>query len=71
MIPESKKCSCGHDRDHAQAKAERSYGLLGWVLLLVGVSAIPTRVVFTCSVCDEVIDDVNDPAECDQYVWVR
>lgn len=67
MNEEPKRCRCGHDRDHKRIEAERSYGPMGWVQLLIGVTPDPTHVKFRCGKCGQVVEETSDPGLCAKY----
>jgi hypothetical protein len=60
------RCRCGFDRTHPMARAEPQYGFIGWLRLVVGVSARPDRVVYRCRRCGTVIEDTAAPEALDE-----
>jgi hypothetical protein len=61
-------CSCGNDKLSSKIKHTCEYSGFGQVLYWIGISAIPVRVNFVCSVCNEVIESTDDPEILKQYV---
>lgn len=55
------RCPCGHDRNHVMVSANQEHGFGGWVLVLIGISAPPRAVNFTCRECGTVIERTKDP----------
>ena len=60
-------CRCGHNRNHAMVTGERSYSFIGWIALLVGVTAIPTKIEFRCSKCTQTFEASTDADICEMY----
>lgn len=60
-------CRCGHARGHAKVSAEAEYSALGWVAVVLGVSARPTCVRFRCRVCGAIFDETREPADLDAH----
>lgn len=58
-------CQCGYTRDdvgkvvHVEARGE--WGVWGWFSLLVGVTAVPTRLTYNCNRCRIQFDSTTDP----------
>ena len=42
--------------------ADGEYTFVGWVALMFGISARPTRVNYHCRRCDKVFERTTDPA---------
>ena len=57
-----KTCACGHDIDHHMVSAVRCYSIWGWIRFFMGITAVPTRIRYTCRRCDQVIAVTSDPA---------
>lgn len=55
-------CSCDHDREHPHVDAERHYNLRGGLTFATGTTGTPSRIVFRCRDCGEVVEDSRDPA---------
>ena len=55
-------CRCGHTVDHHMVSAEPAYSFLGWVALLVGISAVPIKLRYRCRRCDIVFDETTNAA---------
>jgi hypothetical protein len=56
-----KRCRCGHAKGHHMVSLAPDYTGFGWFLVLVGISATPTRARYVCRRCDEVLEIVTDP----------
>ena len=57
------KCSCGNDRKSKAVVHKCHYTTLGWLLFtIVGMSAKPAKVEFTCTKCGETFESLTDPA---------
>lgn len=41
---------------------------MGWILLLIGISARPTRLIRKCSKCHETIEDINDLKKLREHI---
>jgi hypothetical protein len=54
-------CRCGHARGHHMVSDEPEYTFIGWVAMLVGISARPTLVKWRCRRCHELFDRSADP----------
>ncbi len=63
MLLLSPQCSCGHGRDHVMVSATGEYTIGGWCLLLIGISAQPVAVKFTCRRCDREVDRTTNRNE--------
>lgn len=61
-------CACGFTKadPHVQHKCE--YSGFGQVLYWIGISAIPIRVNYVCSVCGETIESTNEFSVLKKYV---
>lgn len=57
------RCKCGHDKRHTMVSANAEYTIVGWCMILIGISAKPTAVSFVCRTCAQRVDRVTDPAE--------
>src|SRR5690606_9585985 len=64
-------CSCGHDRDHPRVDAERHYSLRGGLTFATGTTGTPSRIVFRCRDCGEVVEDTRDPAVMRAYRYEK
>ncbi len=63
-----KKCSCGNDRSSQNVIHKCHYSRMGWILLsLIGMSATPIKVDFTCTKCGETFESSTDPAVLKEY----
>jgi uncharacterized membrane protein YphA (DoxX/SURF4 family) len=72
--PEAKPlpaCSCGHDRTHGHVVPERSYNFIGALPFFSGVTPTPTRIVFRCRDCGEVVEDTTDRTVMRQFRYRR
>jgi hypothetical protein len=61
------RCRCGHDRDHYMVSPVPSYTFLGWCLVILGISAPMTQMVFRCRTCDQVIETTTDVETMESY----
>lgn len=61
-----KKCRCGHDKSHHMVSPSGEYSFLGWVAILLGISAEPKSIKFQCRQCDTIIERSKDPAVISQ-----
>lgn len=57
----TKTCRCGHARGHHMVSADAEYTFVGWVALLLGISARPTRINYHCRRCDQIFERTTDP----------
>lgn len=57
----STSCTCGHDKHHVMVSAAPEYTFSGWCLILIGISATPRAISFTCRQCEQVIERTTDP----------
>jgi hypothetical protein len=63
-----KKCTCGNDKNSKATVHKCHYSSMGWILLsLVGMSAKPIKVDFTCTKCGETFESSTDPEVLKQY----
>jgi hypothetical protein len=61
QLPLQARCSCGYRRSHHFVSEEAEYTVIGWVLLIVGVTPQPRRVVYRCRRCDFIFGETTDP----------
>lgn len=54
-------CRCGHDKQHVMVSASPEYSFGGWCLILIGITATPRAIGYTCRQCEQVIDRTADP----------
>jgi uncharacterized membrane protein YphA (DoxX/SURF4 family) len=64
-------CSCGHDRTHGHVVPGRHYNFIGALPFFSGVTPTPTRIVFRCRDCGEVVEDTRDRAVMRQFRYRR
>lgn len=57
----SRTCRCGHHRDHFMVAKDAEYSVGGWVTVLLGISTVPRRIKYRCTLCGEILDTVSDP----------
>ncbi|WP_372369744.1 hypothetical protein [Candidatus Uabimicrobium sp. HlEnr_7] len=58
-----KKQDCdwkGNKKECPYILDDYKYSFWGWVLLSIGISAKPTRLIRSCSKCHEKIEDIKD-----------
>lgn len=60
--------SCIHQHDAPNVLAESEYSLLGGVMLMAGITAVPKSVRFRCKSCNKVFAESEDPAIRKKYV---
>lgn len=60
QLPHTAVCSCGYRRTHYFVGGEAEYTVMGWALLIIGVTPQPTRVIFRCRRCDFVFGETTD-----------
>ena len=60
--PAERRCDCGFTRDHPKVEANPKYKWHGWVLLMMGSTPTPERVLFRCTVCGRSLGSSTDPA---------
>lgn len=53
-------CTCGHDKHHVMVSAAPEYTFSGWCLILIGISATPKAISYTCRKCEQVIERTTD-----------
>lgn len=63
-----KTCRCGHDRDHYMVTVDKEYSAGGWFTVLFGISTVPSKVKFRCTLCGDVLDEITDPAELKRHI---
>jgi hypothetical protein len=61
-------CSCGFSKTDSHVQHICEYSGFGQVLYWIGISAIPVRVNFVCSVCKEVIESTDEQQILKKYV---
>jgi hypothetical protein len=54
-------CRCGHDKAHVMVSAAGEYTFWGWCLILIGITAKPIAVNYTCRQCEDLIERTTDP----------
>ena len=57
-----KRCKCGHDKHHSMVSPSGEYTFLGWVAIMLGISADPIAIRYQCRRCDAIVDRTTDPA---------
>jgi hypothetical protein len=57
----SSACRCGHDKHHVMVSASPEYTFSGWCLILIGITATPKALSYTCRQCEQVIERTTDP----------
>ncbi|TNE47101.1 MAG: hypothetical protein EP343_21415 [Deltaproteobacteria bacterium] len=64
-------CACGHTREDLGKSVDVSmrndYNLIGWALIVFGITARPINVKWYCSRCSQVIDETSDPDDLYRY----
>lgn len=64
---EKPHCRCGHEVGHTMVSPEPEYSALGWVMVLVGISAKPKRIKYRCRKCNSVFHETTDRKDLDNY----
>ncbi len=59
--PPAPVCACGHDKHHVMVSAAGEYTFTGWCLILIGITATPKSISYTCRQCEQVIERTTDP----------
>ena len=54
-----KHCPCGLDLSHPLVQPTLSFSLLKWAVLCMGATPYPSRVDYTCSRCNTVLDSTD------------
>jgi len=54
-------CSCGHKKDSKYILETPIYSLTGWVLLCLGVTAKPRKIIFKCQRCGDILEESHSP----------
>ena len=66
----AKQCRCGHDKEHPMVSATGEYTFMGWVLIMIGISASPIAIRYVCRRCEQVVGRTTDPAIISQtQLW--
>jgi hypothetical protein len=65
---EQKTCRCGHDRDHYMVTVDKEYSAGGWFTVLFGISTVPSKVKFRCTLCGDVLEELTDPAALKKHI---
>ncbi|NUP09676.1 MAG: hypothetical protein HOW73_26830 [Polyangiaceae bacterium] len=55
------RCPCGYDKGNVMVSPNAEYGFWGWVLVLIGISAEPKAIKYTCRRCGTTIERTTDP----------
>lgn len=66
-VPKRKTCRCGHDRKHHMVSPEGEYTFSGYLRLMFGISARPTKVKYRCRRCDQVFDSTTSAKVLDAH----
>jgi hypothetical protein len=62
-------CKCGYNYNNTKVIAKTKYSSLGWFLFtILGLSAKPIQVDFTCSICGEVIATSKEKEILSKYI---
>jgi hypothetical protein len=65
----TKKCRCGHARDHEHVAQEPEFTFWGWILLsILGISPKPDHIVFRCTKCGDKLGISRDKALIDRKI---
>lgn len=62
------RCACGYSKSNQRIQHKCEYSGWGQLFYWIGISAIPKRVNYFCTVCGEVIESTNEPRILKQYV---
>lgn len=62
LVDNSSACACGYTVDAPMVQQEPVYGFWGWVLLILGATPTPKRVLYRCTRCGHVFGSTTDPA---------
>jgi hypothetical protein len=54
-----KRCPCGLDLSHPLVQPTLRFSILKWAVLCMGATPYPTRVDYTCSRCNTVLDSTT------------
>jgi len=60
MNEETKTCKCGHGIDNPWVSDRARYSLGGWLLIFIGISALPSRIERSCERCGFVFSTSTD-----------
>jgi hypothetical protein len=60
--PKKPACRCGYTIGHHMVSDQPEYNFIGWVAVMVGISARPTLIRYRCRRCDQVFHATRDPA---------
>ena len=62
-------CVCQSDVSNVKLIHKTTYSKFGWFLLtILGLSAKPKRVDFTCPNCKKIVSSTSDPKILAQYI---
>ena len=54
-----KRCACGLDLSHPLVQPTLRFSIPKWVVLCLGATPYPSRVDYTCSRCNTVLDSTT------------
>lgn len=54
-----KHCRCGLDLSHPLVQPTLQFSALKWLILCMGATPYPSRVDYTCSRCNTVLDSTT------------
>ena len=57
----------GYSKEHHLVVSFGVYSTWKWLALLTGISVKPRKVMYRCSVCDEVFDETSDEEFLNRY----
>ncbi len=65
---EEKQCSQhGYSKEHPLVTSFGLYSAWKWLALLTGVSVKPQKVMYRCTVCEEIFDETTDEEVLNYY----
>ena len=67
MSSENPTCKCGHTKNHPMVSVKTKYNKSGWLVLSLAFSAKPTKIIYQCQKCGEIIETSNDPELLEKY----
>jgi hypothetical protein len=70
MNPEnSKSCKCGHKMDDPWIVPNSKYTFFGWLMVSIGISHPPVKVIFQCEKCGESVKTITDKNELKSHAF--
>ena len=63
--------SCGATVDSDTIVSKSSYSIVGWFFWSMGTTVIPKKILFTCSKCNIIVDELKNKKVIEHYITYK